>query len=411
MSNYTTQPSCRICKGELHSVLNLGLIYPSAFLGDEDIVPQKAPLDLVKCQSCGLVQLGHTVDLDSMYRQYYYQSSINPTMIKALADVVNAVTDLVTLEPDDVVVDIGANDGTSLSMYPDYVTKVAFEPSLNLAPTLQSFAHYTVSDYFSARTYPLSKRAKVVTSLAMFYDLPDPAQFVKDVTDILAPDGLWVMQISDLKSMLETNLIENVCHEHLEYYCTLDILNLMRNAGLEVFRIEHNEVNGGSLRYYINWIGQRPIEPSVAQIIASELDYFTSYEGSIEAFAERVDWARRVLVLWLKQQKVQGKRVYGLAASTKANTLLQYFGIDHTLITAIGDLNPDKFGKRMIGSDIPIISEAEVFAAKPDGIIVFAWHFKEFFLKLLKPYMDQGGAVVLPLPQPEIYPTWADDGG
>lgn len=402
MSNYETLQACRICAGEVKSVYNLGLLYPSAFLSEFDNVPAKAPLDLVQCQSCGLIQLGHTVELDSMYRTYFYRSSVNPTMVAALQDVADSVLDRASLKLGDVVVDTGSNDGTLLSMYPDFVTKVGFEPSLNLTKVFEP--DYAINDYFSAKNYPLElPKAKVVTSLAMFYDLPDPVQFVEDVKLVLAPDGLWVVQLSDLRSMLEFNIIENVCFEHLEYYRTSDIVNLMSRAGLEVFRIERNDVNGGSLRYYIRWESGLPLEVSVAQTLYDEMEYFESPEGSIEAFKARITFARDTLLQWLQRCKAEGLSVYGLGASTKANTLLQYFEIDRHLIASIGDLNPDKFGKLMIGSDVPIQSESDVMVSNPDALIIFVWHFLPFFLERLQSYMRSGGVVVVPLPVPTCY--------
>jgi hypothetical protein len=319
-----------------------------------------------------------------------------------LQDVVDSISKLVELNYGDIVVDVGANDGTTLSMYPSHVTKIAFEPSLNIAPELAERCDYMIPDYFNADAYPLYLKAKVVTSLAMFYDLPDPVQFTLEVASILAEDGVWIMQISDLRSMLETNLIENVCHEHLEYYRTLDIVRLVNEAGLEVFRIEHNEVNGGSLRYYIAWAGTRAIEENVGRTYHNEMDYFNSPEGSIEAFAERINKAGNGLVNWLKDMNREGWSVYGLGASTKANTLLQYFDIDKSLIQAIGDLNPDKFGKRMVGSNVPIMDESHILELNPDAIIVFVWHFREFFIKKLTPYMQRGGVVVFPFPEPQL---------
>lgn len=394
---------CRVCGGKTNVSLDMGELYPSMFLGKNDPLPEKMSMVLVKCQDCGLIQLEDTPDLDSMYRQYFYRSGINPHMVHALRDVVESATERVPIKEGDIVVDIGANDGTLLSMYPKNVVKVAYEPALNIVEDTKKHANVFINDYFSADAYPLREKAKIVTSLAMFYDLPDPVKFAKDVAQILDDDGIWIMQISDLRSMFETNSIDNPCFEHLEYYAMSDILGIVDRAGMVVFHVEHNDVNSGSLRYYICHEGRRKIEVSVWKMFISEVLYLNSPDGTMEAFAERVDNAKTSLLNWLSLQKELGKKVYALGASTKGNTLLQYFGIDETMITAVGDLNKEKFGKRMIGSNIPIISEKKVLEAKPDYIIILAWHFLDFFFTKLSDYLKAGGAIVTPLPEPKMF--------
>jgi NDP-4-keto-2,6-dideoxyhexose 3-C-methyltransferase len=399
---------CRICKGATKVALNLGMIYPSAFLDDNDPIPEAQEMILVVCEDCGLVQIGDHPPLDTMYRQYYYQSGINPSMVRALEDVVKCAMEYVYPEAGDVVVDIGANDGTTLSFYPDHVVKVAYEPALNIVEKTKEQATFFINDYFTAAAYPNLPKASIVTSLAMFYDLPDPPAFVKDVASILDEDGIWIIQISDLMSMLKTNSIDNPCWEHLEYYCTEDIIGLVEAEGLMVFRIDHNDVNSGSLRFYVCRGGKRKQEPSVFQTRLEEADFFNSPEGTLEEFIRRVDDAKEKLVRWLKVKKERGETVYGLAASTKANTLMQYFGIDKELIVAMGDLNPEKFGKHTVATNIPIISETEMMEKNPDYLLVFAWHFLPFFLEKFDDYMSKGGQLVAPLPFPKVYFKYMD---
>lgn len=209
--NYQEEKSCRVCGGKLRKVFSLGEIYPSAYLDDNDPEPERAPLALAQCVDCGLVQLQHTVDLDSMYFKYFYQSGNNPSMVMALRDVIDQAQLIVPLAPGDVVCDIACNDGTTLGMYPEYVTTIGFDPARNLPK--RGKIGYFINDYFDASAYDstLVTRAKIVTSIAVFYDLPDPKQFVRDVAHILADDGIWIMQFSDLTSMLKTNSVDNIC--------------------------------------------------------------------------------------------------------------------------------------------------------------------------------------------------------
>lgn len=401
---YTEQHECRICGYGLDPILDLGSIHPSAFLKVGEVVPEKVPLVLVKCSNpaCGLVQLAHTVDLDSLYEKYYYQSGINSSMVKALGDIVEEARKLVSLRPGDVVCDIACNDLTLLSFYPNGVIRVGFDPAKNL-PHKTEIEHF-IHDYFTGGEFPFEgQQARIVTSIAMFYDLPDPVQFTRDVSGILHPDGVWILQLNDLASMIKLNAVDAICHEHLEYYSVSDIMKLVAICGLSVFRIEHNDVNGGSLRFYIAHDGYRHIEKSVGLFLAQDRQYLSSPEGSLEAFALRVQEGKRVLTSWLKLMVDSGSSIYGLAASTKGNTLLQFFDIHYPTLDVILDKNPDKYGTFAIGSMVPIIDEQIGLEHQPDYLLVLAWGFLPFFLKSMKEYMKKGGILIVPLPEPRIY--------
>lgn len=410
MVNYTKQDFCRICGGELEVGFDLGDIYPSAFLTGEQRIEdfEPAPLTLCQCADCGLVQLQHTVNLDSMYRQYYYQSGINKSMVDALRDVVDCARLYVSLKAGDVVLDIASNDGTLLSFYPEDVTTIGVDPTLNI-PRRFVPTHF-INDYFKGTdvlALPLESKPKIVTTIAMFYDLPDPVGFTRDVAQILARNGIWIIQLNDLKSMLETNGIDAVCHEHLEYYRVADIQNLVERVGMEIFRIDHNGVNTGSLRFYVGFEGVRHVEPSVGMYSRIDQAYLESEEGSLTAFSRRISKSAATLVAWLRDQDALGVQVFGMAASTKGNTLLQAFGIRYPLLKAISDLNAEKFGRRTIATDIPVISEAEALEIKPDYLLVLSWGFMPYFLKSMQSYLRAGGALVTPLPEPTIY-RWID---
>lgn len=393
---------CRICGGRIDRVFSLGLLHPSAFLRPGEDPPVRSPLALGRCSTCGLVQLTHSVAPDQLYRTYYYQSGINPAMVTALKDVVTQAQHFCPLAPGDVVVDIASNDGTLLSFYPPYVTTVGFDPAQNL-PQVGRVDHF-INDYFSSDAWPTPvPQARIVTSIAMFYDLPNPGDFVRGVTRILAPGGVWVLQLSDLTSMLKTNAVDNICHEHLEYYSIRDIDRLMTAAGLKIFHIEHNEVNGGSLRFYISQVWARIPDRTVDDFAQADLAYLESEAGSLPAFGRRVLDAQQDLTTWLHRTHDQGKWVYGLAASTKGNTLLQTFGLGPGDIQAIADLNPEKFGRTMVGSGIPIISQEKALEDAPDAFILLAWHFLPGFLKTFRDWILDGGTLVVPLPVPWIY--------
>jgi len=387
---------CRICGGELISRLNLGSICPSDFI-DISEESKVFPLDMCECRKCGLIQLGESVDLDLMYRQYWYRSGLNPSMVQDLKDLVYSIEQRIDLSDGGVVVDIGANDGTLLDAYKSKaIFKVAYEPALNLKSFLEPRCDIYIPEYFDASKYT-SRKAKVITSIAMFYDLPDPAKFVEDVSKILDEDGLWVIQFTDLLSMLKVNAFDNLCHEHLEYYRLTDVVNLLSKFGLEVFDATYNQTNGSSIRIYAGFKGKNNVSIRLAEMVAEE-NLFFSNGDMIDKFVRSVEEEKFKLMLFLEKEKQLGKSISAIGASTKGNTLLQYYGIDSSILTFIGEVNKDKFGLKTPGSNIPIIPEEQVLQLKPDYLLVLPWHFKNFFIKSFIKYMDEGGTLIFPLP-------------
>lgn len=386
---------CRICGGELFTVLNLGEIYPSAFIIDE--VPQMYPLILTECKVCKLVQLKHTNDPDAMYRNYWYRSSLNPSMLRALRNVVDS-TLLRYGREEGVVLDIGANDGSMLSMFPEGFYTIGYDPARNLVEEAGSRCDIFVNDYFNLKRWPNGLRADIVTAIAMFYDLNNPRAFLGDVHAVLSDDGIFVLQMTDLVSMLEANAFDNICHEHLCYYSLLDLVRLLGSSGFIVFDVEYNSVNGGSIRVYATKErGRREQTERLGDALAREAILLTG--TSIMSFSTRVMSIGLAIMGFVARLASEKKTLYGLGASTKGNTLLQYFNLDHKFIRAIGEVNPDKFGRKTVGTSIPIIPEEEVLAQDPGCIIILPWHFEHFFIDRLWDYMEHG-QVLFPLPQP-----------
>ncbi len=403
------QEGCRICGEEYSEILDLGEIYPSTFVTCY-CGQQKAPLTLVRCDQCGLVQLKHTVDLPGLYQKHYwYKSGLNNSMVDSLRDVVVKARELIDLYTGDVVVDIGANDGTLLSFYPDKVTRIGVDPASNLKEELAKHCDYVVDDFFPTDKYPsLMPRAKIITSIAVFYDLPDPGAFVEGILKILNPHGIWIVQMTDLRSMLETNAFDNICHEHLEYYSIEVMIKLLEKYGLRVFDIEYNDVNGRSIRYYIDR-GIRRVKPSVSRAWRAEDAFLHGYTDRIREFAKEVEEIRLTVRNYLIRQNMEGKVVYGMGASTKGNTLLQYFGLGNNLITCIAEINEDKYGLMTIGTDIPIFPQELIGTTLdyPDIYFVLPWHFIDNFIEKNQEFLDWGGKFMVPLPHPVvIYKNW-----
>lgn len=411
---------CRVCgASSLVDIISLGEHAISDFVPG-GTAPVVAPLALVLCDpaagGCALLQLKHrAVDPQLLYRNYWYKSGMNASMKAALADITAQALKLVELAPGDIVVDIGANDGTLLRSYPAAgaapgVCLVGFEPADNLQPEAAQGTTRIINDFFEAAAFSAafgSAKARIVTSIAMFYDLEDPNAFTADVAEILAPDGLWTIQMSYLPLMLETNNFDNICHEHVEYYSLASLEALLERHGLEAFDVELNDVNGGSFRIYVRLTGAPPegregSEARLAELRERERSMDLAGTAPYRAFAGRVEAVRIAVRSFVESAVARGDTIHVYGASTKGNTLLQYFGLDHRLIAGAAERNPAKWGLETVATGIPIISEEESRAAGPDYYLVLPWHFRHEFLEREQEYLDAGGAMLFPLPEPEI---------
>ncbi len=411
--------TCRICgKGNLSPILSLGDLYVSDFLDkDDEDRAFKAPLELVFCNpqdgGCGLLQLAHTVSHEAMYRNYWYRSGMNQTMTDELHGIAQTVQSLVDLKNDDFVVDIGANDGTLLRGYGvEGLNRIGYEPANNLEQYNSVGTTKIFKDFFNAtaweKEFPGIK-AKAITAIAMFYDLEDPNVFVADVASILDNDGVFVIQQSYLPSMLQTNEIGNICHEHLEYHSLFSMENLLKRHNLEIFDVELNDINGGSFRTYIKHVNggsgihvATKAKERVSALRASEEKLGLNTLVPYQAFVKRIDDIRAACRVFMKEERAKGKIIYGYGASTKGNTLLQYFGIGPDFITAIAERNPEKWGKKTVGTMIPIVSEEESRLAKPDYFFILPWHFLEEFRAREGDFLARGGKFIVPMPEFKI---------
>jgi len=391
----TTRKTCRLCgSSDMEDIFSLGELYISTFVEkkDEGI---KAPLDLVLCDKCSLLQLRHTAPMELMYSRYYwYRSGVTDTMRAALRNITEEIEDIVNLESGDVVLDIGANDGTLLKSYSGKgLKKVGCEPADNLINLLREEVEFSIHDFWNVKAYELIAKdngfgkAKVVTAIGMFYDMEDPNQFVADVTKVLAEDGVFVAQLMCLRPMLEKNDLGNICHEHLEYYTLESLKYLFENNGLEMFKLEENSVNGGSYRIFCRHHKGTGIP---FEEIYTRDDY--------QAFYDRIEKNKKECVDFIKKEVSAGKSVYVYGASTKGNTILQYYGLDHNWIKAAAERSPEKWGKYTVGTQIPIVSEDQARADCPDYFLVLPWAFFDEFYVRETAWRENGGKFIVPLP-------------
>jgi cyclopropane fatty-acyl-phospholipid synthase-like methyltransferase len=381
--------ACRICGNiELVPVLELGQqALTGVFPKSQDDTLTSGPLTLVKCNGkdrCGLLQLAHSYSIDEMYGQNYgYRSGLNPSMVAHLRSKVQRIEAFKLLAPGDIVIDIGSNDGTTLRQYAGEYRLAGFDPTgvkfrQYYPPNIQLITEFFSDDEFMRRFE--GRKARVVTSFAMFYDLENPLGFMHQVHNILADDGIWVFEQSYMPAMLATNSYDTVCHEHLEYYALAQILWMAERVGFRVVDVEINDVNGGSFSVTAQKSsGRMPVSANVAEVLqgerAQQLDRVESYLS----FAASVRQSRDVLRGFLEGARRSGKSVIGLGASTKGNVILQYCGVDTSLLPCIGEINPDKFGAFTPGTHIPIIREDDAIARRPDFALVLPWHFRKYF--------------------------------
>jgi len=404
---------CRICGNKnLIPLFNLGeqaLSGRFPKLNERD--PPTAPLELVMCDptsgkgACGLVQLRHSVTQDELYKSGYgYLSSMNDSMKKHLRDIAILLPAMVNLKPRDIILDIGSNDGTLLKQYPvpQNIERVGIDAGGKQYTKYYPDNIKLISDYFSADKFKSiygERKAKIITSIAMFYDLEKPLDFILDIKEILHPDGVWVLEQSYYPEMVAINSFDTICHEHLEYYSLQQIYWMANKLGMRIVDVELNKTNGGSFRVYICHREAQFISNTRKIIIILNKEMAGKPD---EEFKLRVDEIKRQVVTFIKKQKSEGKTIYVYGASTKGNVLLQYFGLNNTLITGAADKNPDKWGCKTPATHIPIMSEEDVRKLKPDYMLVLPWHFRDEFLVRETEYLKNGGKFIFPLPKFEV---------
>lgn len=413
---YTKIEKCRICgNNNLVSVMNLGMQKLTGVFPREGQFVKEGPLELIKCTQtgeqpcCGLVQLRHSCSGEEMYGMNYgYRSGLNRDMVNHLSEITNMIEKYTELKDGDIVLDIGSNDGTLLKSYQYQNLDL-----IGMDPTGTKFKQYytdnieLIPDFFSAENYlkiRKEKKVKIITSIAMFYDLEEPQEFVNDIKQILDMTGIWVLEQSYLPAMIETNSYDTICQEHLEFYCLAQIQWMVNRAGMKIVNVHRNEINGGSFQIIVaHKDSSYEVSPNVEEMRKWEKVHGYDTMQPFVKFQANVGTNKIQLLNFLREQKKEGKKVLGYGASTKGNVLLQYCGITSDLITAIAEVNEDKYGCVTPGTGIPIISEKEARAMQPDYFIVLPWHFRSFILDKEEEYRKQTGCkFVFPLPSFEI---------
>ena len=378
------------------------------FVDSDYYTAKKGPLDLVLCYECGLLQLRHTFSNDYLYTHYWYRSGTSPTMVKELSSIALSAEKLVELNDDDVVVDTGSNDGTLLKQYgKKSLIRIGFEPS-NLWKLGINSNTVIINDFFSkeafAKKFP-EKKAKVITSIAMFYDLDDPNAFTQDIKDILDPEGLWIVQMNHLGLMVKNLGYDNICHEHVEYYSLCTMQYLLSKHNLEVFNVELNNVNGGSFRLYIKHLSDRKKHvntSAIQRIMRMEKELGLSQAETFLKFDAMIKEHKHTLTNLISSIIKNGEKIFVYGASTRGLVILEYCGIDHHLIDYATDKNSDKWGKYLSGTGIRIISLDDYRKLKPDYLLVLPYQYTYEIAYQERTFLVNGGKLIVPLPVPLI---------
>jgi hypothetical protein len=393
---------CRLCKSvNLKKIYNFGNFFVSNFVTKKEINKGiKAPLNLVHCKKCDLLQLSHSAPQEIMYKKFYwYRSSVTKLMRNALKNVFKSSIKFAKLKKNDFVLDIGANDGTLLKYFKEKkINTIGCEPAKNLHKELEKNCDFVLRDFWSFEAFnklmkenKILKKPKLITAIGMFYDLENPGKFISDAAKCLDDNGIFIAQLMCLNSMIEKNDLGNICHEHLEFYSYKSLKYLFENNGFKIFKIEENDINGGSYRIFC----KKNIKKSIMYKEKTTLK-------NIYKFFSRVEQNKLKTVNFIKREVGRKKKVFLYGASTKGNTLLQYYKLNNNLIPFAAERSPEKWGKYTIGTGIKIISEEQARKMKPDYYFVMPYAFISEFKKREKNWLKEGGKFILPYPKFKI---------
>ena len=412
---------CKVCGSkDLTEVLTLNEQYLSPTFvktnKNNPLAEIKSPLTLVLCDksknknNCGLLQLKEITEADLLYKDYFYRTATNDTMRKDLKELVDQVMNIVKPADEDFIVDIGSNDCTMLNFYSNNFNLVGFEPAQNIKFISKNKNIKVINNYFNSKNFKEnfpSKKVKIITSCAMFYDLENPIQFVKDIEEILDDNGVWCCQISYLDSMIRFNNFYDICHEHLSYYSLESFEYLINKLNLKLFYAETNSVNGDSVRLYICKKTSKRFEKSdftkkLNELKNEEKKLNLTLSKTFLDFEKVVSDLRQKTIKFVDEIIKRKKTVLALGASTKGNIILQHFNLTKEKIPYISERNPDKVGLKCLGSDIELISEEHARDLSPEAFIVLPWNFKNEIVQRERKYLNNGGKLMFVMPYPHV---------
>ena len=405
--HYRNIARCRLCASRaLRTVLKIPPQYiASTFVKSNQDHPMskvKIPMTLLLCEGCGLCQLRETVKPELLYTSYFYRSNVSNTMNRDLRSVVADALSRVDWKPGDAVLDIGCNDGLTISLFPPELSRYGIDPAKNIDWSHLDPSITIVNDFFPSERLK-GKKFKIITSTAMFYDLDDPNAAVKAIKNALTQDGVACIQVSYLYATIKDLNFYDICHEHLEYYSLKTLCRLMERNGMRIFDASTNEVNGGSIRILVaHAASRRPESANMEYLRLKESVFRLDDPTTYRVFSKLISHSIKQLRRHIRGLAKKGKTIIALGASTKGNVLLQLCGIDKKTISRISERNPFKVGLRTLGTDMELISEEAARAMNPDCMFVIPWNFKTEIIAREKDYLDRGGKLLFIMPHPHI---------
>ena len=401
---------CRVCLSSLiEKVGSLGnQYYTGVFPNKKNISIPQGNLSLVLCSKCKLLQLDRSFDMDLMYGlNYGYMSSLNPHMVSHLYLKSLRLKKIINIKKGDIILDIGSNDGTYLNNFNSSFILIGIDPTIKKLKKYYRKDIITYPFFFNKELVGKSfknKKAKIITTISMFYDLTDPIKFAQDIYEVLDDEGIWHLEQSYMPSMIKNISYDTICHEHIEYYSLFSIKYIFDQVGFKIIDLEFNDINGGSFAITLAKKKStfKEISKAVHWLLKKEDVFNYNSKKTHEEFFKKVKVHKLLLKKLLLNIKSEKKKIYGYGASTKGNVILQYCGIGEDILDCIVDANIDKHNKYTPGTKIKILHESYHNMKKPDFMLVLPWHFKNFIIKKERRFTINGGKLIFPLPDIEI---------
>jgi len=393
---------CQICGSKsLKTVLFLGYVPPVNTMRKIGRLPSQEtffPLGLQRCFVCGLVQNITEVAPETLFPpEYPYLSGTTRILRENFADLYRESKKMLDLKPDDLIVDIGSNDGTLLSNFKNGGHRVlGIEPS-RAAIVANNAGIETIMEFFNRKIVKTIKekydKAKIITATNVFAHIPDIHSVVEGINDLLSSDGVFISESHYLADLIATLQYDTIYHEHLRYYSLSSLVKLMKMHDLEVFYVKRIPTHGGSIRVYAARKGQKKIDSLVRDLLISEEKIIN--EKALEKFSQDVLHSKTDLISLLGDIKKKDAKIYGIGAPSRASTLINYTGIDEKLVNCVLEVpGSNKIGKYMPGTMIPVLEESRLYQDQPEYALLFSWHIASELIPKLKEKGYQGKFIV-----------------
>lgn len=400
---------CQICRYQnLKSIIFLGYLPPVNQMhpiGERPKEQPSYPAELLYCPKCHLVQLGLVVDPQVIFpKEYPYTSGTTRVLRDNFADLGKEARKMIDLKKEDLVVDIGSNDGTLLSNFALYAKVLGITPE-DIGKLAIEKGIPTIQDYFRAEVVVKIKKeygkAKIITATNIFAHIEDVNGVLNNILSLLRPDGVFISESHYLYSLIQTIQYDTIYHEHLRYYSLASLKYLLESHGLEIFHVKRIPTHGGSIRVYAAKKSLYPVNKSVTRILAKEKGTVTNIKNLLK-FKDKVVLSKLELCKLLFDLKKKGKRIFGISAPSRASTLINYVGLDQDIIDCVVEVKGSyKIGKFIPGTLIPVIDEKELYSRQPEYALLLSWHIAAELMPKLR-VNGFRGSFIIPLPRPQV---------